>query len=71
MTHSFNITMDLDRMKDDARMLASTFRAASYNCPEAIERNLPFIRETLAQIHEDLAAVEAKLPKPKEVRDAA
>ncbi len=54
-----------------AKKLAATVRSASMESPEAVERNAPFLRETISEIREALALVEAKLPKPKEVRNAA
>jgi hypothetical protein len=40
-------------------------------CPEAIDRNTIFLREMINSIRDQLDAAEAKLSKPKEVRDAA
>ena len=65
------ISHDASSAAGYARKLAATVRSASVECPEAVERNAPFLRETISEIREALALVEAKLPKPKEVRDAA
>lgn len=52
-----------------AQSFASSIRVASIECPEAIERNARFLRDQIYEIQEQLAAVEAKLPGPKEVCD--
>lgn len=46
-------------------------QGASVASPEAISRNTPFLREQIEMMREAIAAVEAKLPKPEAVRNAA
>ena len=71
MMYGFSICSDARSALSNAELLAGSVRSASIECPESIERNAQFIRETVNLIREELAAVEAKLPKPREVRDAA
>lgn len=71
MTRGYQILFDLETVRDYSKALARKTSAASVDCPDAIDRNLLFIRETLSEIYDQLAIVEAKLPKLKEVRDAA
>ncbi len=69
--YGIHISHDASDATGYAKKLAATVRSASMECPEAVERNAPFLRETISEIREALALVEAKLPKPKEVRNAA
>lgn len=69
--HGIHISHDCSSAASYAAKLASTVRTASVECPEAVERNAGFIRDTINEMREHLAAVEAKLPGPNEVRDAA
>ena len=71
MTRGYELLFDLDTVKDFAKGLARKTASASVDCPDAILRNAVLIRQGLHEVREHLAAVEAKLPAPKEVRDAA
>lgn len=68
MTRGYEILFDLDTVKDFSKALSINVRSASRDCPDAIERNAAFIRDGLHEIREHLAAVESKLPKPREVK---
>ena len=70
MTRGYEILFDLDTVKDFAKALARKTTSASVDCPDAIERNAWFIREGLELIRDELAIVESKLPKPREVSHA-
>ena len=67
--HGIYISHDASSATGYAKKLAATVRTASMECPEAVERNAPFLRETISEIREALALIEAKLPKPTEVKD--
>jgi hypothetical protein len=67
--HGIYINHDCQSASGYAQKLAATVRAASVECPEAVERNAAFLRDTINEIREAAAAIEAKLPKPREVSD--
>lgn len=69
MMHGFHLCEDARNALSRARTLASTVRYVSMECPEAIDRNTIFLREMINSIRDQLDAAEAKLSKPKEVRD--
>ena len=69
MTRGYQILHSLESVRDYSRLLARDVASASVDCPDAIERNLPHIQDTLAKIYDQLAIVEAKI-KPREVTDA-
>ena len=69
--HGIYINHDAQNASGYAQKLAATVRSASVESPEAVERNAAFLRDTISEMREAAAAIEAKLPKPREVRDAA
>jgi hypothetical protein len=69
--HGMYIAHDTSSAVSYAHKLASTVRSASIECPEAVERHASNLRNAMNEIREALALIESKLPKPKEVRDAA
>lgn len=68
--HGIYLAHDTSSAVSYAQKLAATVRSASVECPEAVERHSPSLREAANEIREALAAIESKLPKPKEVRHA-
>jgi len=71
MTRIYHVLANLQTAHDYAGALARIIPGVSVECPEAIERNADFIRNQVEEIREHLAAVEAKLPAPKEVQRVA
>lgn len=71
MFHGFSMCEDARSALSRARTLANTVRYVSIESPETIDRNTIFLREMINAIRDQLDAAEAKLSKPKEVRDAA
>ena len=67
--HGMYLAHDTSSAVSYAHKLASTVRSASVECPEAVERQASSLRGAANEIREALAAIESKLPKPKEVRD--
>ena len=67
MMYGFSICNDsrsaLSKLKD----LRGAVRSASVECPDALTRNASFLRGQLEDMREEIAAIEAKLPKPEVV----
>jgi len=69
--HGIYLAHDTSSAVSYALKLAGTVRSASIECPEAVDRHAANLRNAITEIQEALAAIESKLPKPKEVRNAA
>ena len=71
MMHGFSICHDARATVSASKFFASTVRAASIECPEAVARNERFLREQIEEVRAQLAAIEAKLPQPEAAKKAA
>lgn len=71
MFYGFDICTDCRAAVSKLKNLNGTVRSASVACPDAVTRNAPFLRGQLELMREEIAAVEAKLPKPQELNKAA
>lgn len=71
MFYGFNICTDARTALSKLKDFKGAVQSASVACPDAVTRNAPFLRAQIELMREEIAAVEAKLPKPEAVRNAA